>query len=93
MWRDTVPSEAASTTGEIQRILSGGESHGGAKSALVFLVTFLLTYLLLAMVRPRVVVYRRQEDDPVPRFRPTAAMGWALVAGAFGVGLCLGVDR
>ena len=82
---------ASSTTGEIRRILSGGESHQAAKGGLVFVATFLLTYLLLAMVRPRAVVYKRGEEE-VPRFRPGAAMLWALAAGTVGIGLCL-VDR
>lgn len=91
MWRDTVANEASSTTGEIRRILSGGESHQAAKGGLVFVATFFLTYLLLAMVRPRAVVYKRG-DEEVPRFRPGAAMLWAVAAGAVGVGLCF-VDR
>ena len=68
-----------------------GESHQAAKGGLVFVATFLLTYLLLAMVRPRAVVYKRGEEE-VPRFRPGAAMLWALAAGTVGIGLCL-VDR
>lgn len=91
MWRDTVANEASSTTGEIRRILSGGESHQATKGGLVFVATVLITYLLLAMVRPRVVVYKRG-DEEVPRFRAGAAMLWAAAAGAVGVGLCF-VDR
>ena len=91
MWRDTVANEASSTTGEIRRILSGGESHKAAKGGLVFVATALITYLLLAMIRPRVVVFKRG-DEEVPRFRAGAAMLWAAAAGGVGVGLCF-VDR
>ena len=88
MWRDTVANEASSTTGEIRRILSGSRTRRPRVGW--FCRHLPSTYLLLAMVRPRAVVYKRGEGGSL--VSGPGLMLWALAAGTVGIGLCL-VDR
>lgn len=84
-WRHTVPSVDNTFQNTVHQVIFQGGGSNTQKNSLSFLVTFFSVYVILLLMRPKVVVYRK--DDDVPRFRHGAAFLWSLFAG----GACLGL--
>jgi hypothetical protein len=84
-WRNTVPTTHPTSVSQIQKLLFGG-GKGTSCLLISFSVTFVLVYILLLLVRPSCVVYRKYGSE-VPTFHHGTAILWSLVAGSISAGL------
>lgn len=83
-WRNSVPSLQDTVQTRFHRVLQGGGTHW-QNSSTSFLVVFFSVYIMLLLMRPRVVVYKGKKN--VAYFHHGSAFLWSLVAG----GACIGL--
>ncbi len=83
-WRNSVPSLQDTVQTRFHRVLQGGGTQW-QKSSTSFLIVFFSVYILLLLMRPRVVVYKGKKN--VACFHHESALLWSLVAG----GVCIGL--